>query len=131
MNIDAKVSTKETRLQPEGLVDVYVPNVFDFYLIESDDGYIENCELLGSKEAVQQEALFASIKQRGNDPLSLEEGVRWAECALGEVPIELVMADIKNEVTSVSTDCSVTFDTVIMNGNETMSFQIQVLQGRG
>lgn len=128
MTIDLKVSTKETRLQPEGLMDVYVPNVFDLYLIESIDGFIDNCELLEDKEAIQQEALFTSIKQRGNDPLALEEGVRWAECALGEVPIELVMADIKNAVTEVSNNCSVDFSTVVMNGKETMSFQIKVLQ---
>jgi len=125
---DVKISQKETRSQPEGMVDVYVPNVFDLYPVMSteDAAYIETVELVEDAEELEQEALFASLCQRGQDPLDPFDGVRWAECAIGELPVEIVMTDIKNAVTSISSSCTVTFDTKEIDGRENLSFNIQI-----
>lgn len=125
---DVKISQKETREQPEGMVEVYVPNVFDLYPVMSteDASIIETVELVEDAQELEQEALFASLCQRGQDPLSLLDGVRWAECALHELPVEIIMADIKNAVTSLSSSCTVIFNTVDVDGSENLSFNIQI-----
>ena len=71
----------------EGMVEVYVPNVFDLYPVMSteDASIIETVELVEDAQELEQEALFASLCQRGQDPLSLLDGVRWAECAIKRV----------------------------------------------
>jgi hypothetical protein len=125
---DVKISKKETREQPEGMVEVYVPNVFDLYPVMSteDAAYIETVELVEDADELEQEALFASLCQRGQDPLSLLDGIRWAECSLNEVPIEVLMTDIKSAVTSISSSCTVVFSTVEIDGVENLSYSIQI-----
>ena len=125
---DVKISQKETREQPEGMVEVYVPNVFDLYPVMSteDASIIETVEIIVDALELELDALFASLCQRGQDPLSLLDGVRWAECALNELPVEIIMADIKNTVTSLSSSCTVLFNTVEVDGNENLSFNIQI-----
>ena len=125
---DVKISQKETRSQPEGMVEVYVPNVFDLYPVMSteDASIIETVEIIEDAQELEQEALFASLCQRGQDPLSLLDGVRWAECALNELPVEIIMAVIKNAVPSLSSSCTVIFNTVDVDGSENLSFNIQI-----
>jgi hypothetical protein len=52
------------------------------------------------------------VKQRGNDPLYLDEGNRWAEVVLGEAPVDLVMEDVQESVRAVDNWCKVTFNTI-------------------
>jgi hypothetical protein len=125
---DVKISKKETREQPDGMVEVYVPNVFDLYpvMATEDASIIETVELVEDADELEQEALFASLCQRGQDPLSLLDGIRWAECSLNEVPIEVLMTDIKSAVTSISSSCTVVFSTVEIDGVENLSYSIQI-----
>ena len=58
---DVKISKKEMRSQPDGMVEVYVPNVFDLYPVMSEDdaSIIETVELVEDVDELEQEALFA------------------------------------------------------------------------
>lgn len=110
--MDLKVSLKETRLQPEGLVDVYIPDVFEIYPEYDVDGVtILGAPVYDSSEEQQQSSLFASIKQRGSDPINPEQGVQWAECLIGEVDPALLVTQIKQAVRDVSANCDVVFST--------------------
>jgi hypothetical protein len=125
---DVKISKKDTREQPDGMVEAYVPNVFDLYpvMATEDASIIETVELVEDADELEQEALFASLCQRGQDPLNALDGIRWAECSLNEVPIEVLMADIKSAITSLSSSCTVVFGTVEIDGIENLSYSIQI-----
>ena len=129
--MDVKISTKETRLQPSGAIQVYVNNIFDLYPTYDDTGLIiEDVEVYTSDaEELQQAALFASVMQRGTDPLNPNQGVRWVEYLAGEISDALLVADIKNAVESVSTSCSVSFGFVTdsVTGNRYMYYVIKVV----
>lgn len=116
--MDCLVSKKERRLQKGELVDVYVNDVFDKYAVMAEDGItILNVETIDDVDEIQQSALFASLKQKGRDPLSPNVGNRWEEALIEEVPPEVLMTDIQNSVALVSTAASVKFGTIIDNNN--------------
>ena len=125
--MDFKVSQKEERLQPGGPIQVYIPDVFDLYPI-FNGSEITGCAILDGINDIEQGALFASVKQRGSDPLALNDGVRWAECLLGEISSELIVQDIKEAVRAVSTNVNVAFSTVKdANGSSYLMYDIQVV----
>lgn len=126
--MDFKVSTKETRLQPGvGMVDVYVPDVFDLFLIE-EDGVIMNVEMVDDLSELEQASLFATIKQMGSDPVDPFDGVRWAEVMLGELSPAVAITEAKEAVRNVSTNCVVDFfSTPDENGNELLNYTIKVV----
>jgi len=125
--MDFQVSQKETRLQPEGAVDFYVPDVFDLFLVE-EGNVIKNVLIVEDSLEIRQRALFASIRQKGSDPINPELGVRWAECLLGEVPPEVILVDIKNAVRATSTSATVQFNTTYdLKGNTVLSYDIKVV----
>lgn len=126
--MDFKVSTKETRLQPgAGMVDVYVPDVFDLFLIE-EDGVITNVEMVEGSEELIQASLFASVKQMGSDPIDEFDGVRWAEVMLGELSPSVAITEAKAAVRNVSANCVVDFfSTPDENGNELLNYTIKVV----
>ena len=130
--MDLKISTKERRIQKDGVIDVYVNNVFDLYPTYDETGLIiENVEALyETAEDLQQAALFASVMQYGSDPLNPTQGVRWAEYLLGEISEAILMADIKNAVELVSTSCAVQFNSVVdqATGEHYMYYVIKVVQ---
>ena len=74
--------------------------------------YITDAETISGQEEIFQMATFAAVKQRGNDPLALDEGNRWAETVLGELPVDVVMQDVQESVRSVDNWCRVTFNTI-------------------
>jgi len=126
--MDFKVSQKEERMQPGvGLVDVYVPDVFDLYITE-EDGTIINAKILEGVEELQQAALFASVKQKGSDPLNSEDGVQWAELMLGEISTGAIIVQVKSAVRDVSVNCDVAFTAESdESGNTFLSYQLQVV----
>jgi hypothetical protein len=126
--MDFQVSQKEEISQPDGLVDVYVPDVFDIYPEFAEDGItIINALIVDALEDTKQAALFASVRQRGSDPMNPEAGVRWAETMIGELSPDTLVADIKNAVRSVSTNCTVDFNTVSdANGVSYLTYDIKV-----
>lgn len=74
--------------------------------------YLADAETVFDDEETFQMATFAAVKQRGNDPLYLDEGNRWAEVVLGEAPVDLVMEDVQESVRGVDNWCKVTFNTI-------------------
>ena len=127
--MDLKISEKEERLQAEGLVQVYVNDIFDVYPTISTDNFIEDLELLTEDvECFKQEALFASLQQLGSDPLLPSQGVRWAQAMLGEVQSDVLLNDIKNAVQGVSTSCAVVFTSAQgSDGNSYLVYDIKVV----
>ena len=110
----------------EGMVEVYIPRLFDLYPIMSTKTPLsETVEIIEDAQELEQEALFASLCQKRTRPSFAVDGVRWAECALNELPVEIIMADIKNAVTSLSSSCTVVFNTEV-DGSENLSFNIQI-----
>lgn len=124
--MDAKFSQKELRQQPSGAEYVYVDGVFDLYVHE-EDGKITGMDILDGNDERIQSALFASIKQRGSDPISPETGNRWAELLIGEVSVDSIITDIKTSVEKSAAGCSVVFGSDRdASGNEYLSYKIQV-----
>ena len=74
--------------------------------------YLADAETVFDDEETFQMATFAAVKQRGNDPLYLDEGNRWAEVVIGEAPVDLVMEDVQESVRAVDNWCKVTFNTI-------------------
>lgn len=74
--------------------------------------YLADAETVFDDEETFQMATFAAVKQRGNDPLYLDEGNRWAEVVIGEAPVDLVMEDVQENVRAVDNWCKVAFNTI-------------------
>ena len=128
--MDFKVSMKDTRLQPDGSISgVYIPDVYDLYPIYDEDGVtIKGVQVYTGLEEVEQSALFASLRQRGSDPLNPEKGVMWAECVLGEISPEIIVEQIKSEVNASSVHANVAFKvTRDEDGNSVLAYEIQVV----
>lgn len=119
--MDVKVYKKEEVRQPSGTEYVYVPDIIDIipnivvdtYGNEIITGAVELED--DSKELLEQECAIATIKQRGLDPLDLEDGIQWSETLLGEVNVIQLMEDIQSAVEQTTTSVVVVFDTVTDN----------------
>ena len=110
--MDARISTKERRKQPEGPIDVYVNDVFDIYPIITEDNVITDIELYtNTRDEYTQYGLFGSLKQRGSDPIHPKEGNRWVEVLLEELPTAVIMSDIPKTLEDVRTTVSIQFFT--------------------
>ena len=123
--MDALIYLKETVLQPSGAVDKYVDDVFDFHVTtDSDDAsVITGAETVEGTEELKQQAMFAALKQYGSDPVSLTDGVQWAEAVFGEVASSVVMYQVQSAVSAVSSACSVVFTAT---SGSTLGFYIEV-----
>ena len=117
--MDVKVYKKEEVRQPSGTEYVYVPDVIDIIpnIVTNPStgeevitGAVELED--GSKELLEQECAIATIKQKGLDPLDLEDGIQWSETLLGEVNVIQLMEDIQSAIEQTTTSVVVIFDTV-------------------
>lgn len=132
--MDLRVYKKEEVLQPHGAEYYYVPNVIDIYPhieIDENDGH----EILTSagifteeKDTIEQECALATIWQRGNDPVDIDVGVRWAEVLIDEVNVVQLMEDLREAVADVTLNVAVIFDTVKDNdGNSVLQYTLQAV----
>lgn len=114
--MDFLVYRKETVRQPKGDTDYFVPNVTDLQpVLTEKDGvkYLVNANILTEDKDCQfQECVLATLWQRGNDPLDINDGIRWAEAALEEITSLQLVADIQEAVQKVSPNFEVTFENV-------------------
>lgn len=124
--MDLKVFTKEEVIQPQGTEYVYVPNVIDIYPLFDDSGNVlVGSEILEDKDELTQQCSLSTIWQRGLDPLSVNEGIRWSEVILGEINVVQLINDITDAVRKVSTSVKVKFDTTTdANGNSFLTYKI-------
>jgi hypothetical protein len=131
--MDVKVYRKETVRQPSGTEYVVTPNIIDIYpLIEKDANDIEvlkGAEILDSEsEIIEQACLLATIWQKGQDPLALEEGIRWSEALLEEINVVQLMEDITNAVAQITPTVEVVFSTVTdSNGNSYLKYTLKAV----
>jgi hypothetical protein len=146
--MDAKVSRKERRLQPDGPVDVLVDNIFDFYPVFADsEEYIDQDIYIGQDRVSAEErknlimdiemldndrqelldrAMFALVKQRGNDPVEPGDGIQWAEAVVGEVPSPVVVQQVHSSVSEEGPGVRAVPGTVVNNGKEHLIFKIEL-----
>jgi hypothetical protein len=143
--MDVKVSRKEPRLQPDGPVEVLVSNIFDLYpvfasdsrflyqdrLTEQDrkdlDNLIVDVEMLDDdRTELLDRAMFAAVKQRGQDPIDADDGIQWAEAVMGEVPAPVIMTQIQTAVNAEGPGVRTTFSTIKRGEKEYMTFKIEL-----
>lgn len=130
--MDIKVYKKEEVYQPSGSEYVYVPDVIDLIPILTEDSegneILSNAVILedGSRELLEQECALATIKQRGLDPVELDDGIEWSETLLGEVNVVQLMNEIAEAVAKTTTSVTVVFDTITdSEGNSYLSYRLQ------
>ena len=132
--MDLRVYKKEEVLQPQGAEYYYVPNVIDIYPhieIDENDGHeiLTGADIFTEeKDTIEQECALATIWQRGNDPVDLDVGVRWAEVLLEEVNVVQLMEDLREAVADVTLNVVVVFDTVKdKDGNSVLQYTLQAV----
>lgn len=132
--MDLRVYKKEEVLQPHGAEYYYVPNVIDIYThieIDENDGHeiLTGADIFTEeKDTIEQECALATIWQRGNDPVDLDVGVRWAEVLLEEVNVVQLMEDLREAVADVTLNVAVVFDTVKdKDGNSVLQYTLQAV----
>ena len=130
--MDIKVSQKEKMYQPKGTVDVITSGINDFFLIEETDEtgqkWITDVEcIIDPLEEEKDRAVFAVIRQRGQDPIAPGEGVQWAEAMLGEIPVPLLMQQIIDAAGKESQFVNVSFETIKVNGQEQLSIRFNTI----
>lgn len=131
--MDFKVSRKEKRWQPDGSgVEVLVDNVFDLYPVYGNDidrNMITDVEMLdGDEEELLDRAMFAVVKQKGADPVDIEDGNRWAQAIIGEVSGVTVMDDVYKSVAVEGPGVRVATETISNNGKPGTAFAVQLVR---
>jgi len=143
--MDVKVSRKELRFQPDGPVEVLVSNIFDLYPVLGNDkrfvyqdqltrqdredleNLIVDVEMLDNdRTELLDRAMFAAVKQRGQDPLDPTDGIQWAEAVMGEVPAPVIMTQIQTSVNEEGPGVRTVFNTVKKDEKEYMTFKIEL-----
>lgn len=124
--MDVKVSQKDQMYQPNGVVDVIVSGINDFFLIEEIDElgqkWIKDVETIDDfYDEEKDRVVFAVIRQRGQDPISPYEGIQWSEVMMSEIPLPLLIQQIIDAATKESDYVNVAFDTILVNGQEQLS----------
>lgn len=128
--MDFKVYTKEEVEQPSGTETIISPNIIDIYPVITEENSTEilsNAEILtDEKDILEQAVALATIWQKGQDPLDLEQGVRWSEALLSEINVLQLMEDITKAVSAVTPSVTVVFDTVEdENGNSYLKYTLK------
>lgn len=131
--MDFKVSRKEKRWQPDGSgVEVLVDNVFDLYPVYGnsiDRNMITDVEMLDDdEEELLDRAMFAVVKQKGADPVDVEDGNRWAQAIIGEVSGVTVMDDVYKSVAVEGPGVRVATETISNNGKPGTAFAVQLVR---
>jgi hypothetical protein len=146
--MDVKVSRKETRMQPEGPVEVLVDNIFDLYPIFADDPRYDGQDIYIGQDRVSQQdrkniimdveildgyrverldrAMWAVVKQRGMDPIEPDDGVQWAEAVLGEVIAPVIIQQVRSSVSGEGPGVRAVPVIVTGKGKESLTFKIEL-----
>jgi hypothetical protein len=143
--MDVKVSRKETRLQPDGPVEVLVSNIFDFYpVFGSDERFVYQDRLTGQdredldnlivdvetldddRQELLDRAMFALVKQRGQDPVEPQDGIQWAEAVIGEVISPVIVQQVHVSVSEEGPGVRAVPGTIVNKGKENLVFKIEL-----
>ena len=128
--MDMKVSRKEARYQPQGLVEVLVDDVFDIYPVYGnpfDRNLITDIEILDNPNTeLLDRAMFAVVKQRGLDPTEPLDGIQWAETISGEVPVPLLLSQVVDAVSREGPGVRITPSIVMRSGKPVTNFIVEL-----
>jgi hypothetical protein len=147
--MDFKVSRKEARMQPDGPVEVLVDNICDLYPIFGDDPcfdgqdiYIGQDRILGQQDRknvimdvemldddrteLLDRALFALLKQRGQDPVEPDDGIQWSEALIGEAPPPIIIQQVHTSVSEEGPGVRAVPSTVKNGSKENLIFKIEL-----
>ena len=127
--MDIRVSRKVQRYQPSGTVDVLVSNISDLYPVFSleDPNLITNIEMLDDdREELLDRGMWASMKQRGLDPLNTLDGNQYEECILGDISPVVLTMQIMMSVMKVGPGVQVSFETYTSGGKEMLSVVVSL-----
>jgi hypothetical protein len=127
--VDIKVSRREQRFQPDGPVEVLLDNTCDLYPIfdEGDEDLIVDVEFLDDDQAeLLDRAMFAAVKQRGLDPLDPDDGIQWAEYAIGDVVAPVILQQATTAVGKEGPGVRIALDTVRAGGVDYTTFTIKL-----
>jgi hypothetical protein len=146
--MDIKVSRKETRLQPDGPVEVLVDNIFDLYLICADDHRYDGQDIYIGQDRISEQdreniimdvetvdgdraelldrSMWAVVKQRGGDPVEPDDGNQWAEAVMGEVIASVIVQQVHTSVGEEGPGVRAVPGTVVSNGKENLVFKVEL-----
>lgn len=130
--MDIKVSQKDRMYQPDGVVDVIVDGIFDFFLIEHTDEFGQKWidDIEGIDDFFEEEkdrTVFAVLRQKGLDPMNIYEGVQWSETMMSEIPVPLLLQQIVDAAARESDYVNVSFETIIVGGQEQLSIRFNLV----
>lgn len=126
--MDIKVYHKETVPQPQGDVDVLLPDVIDIFpVFNSDEESLSNCSTIEDKEEALQAVAMATIFQRGLDPVDRNDGVQWGESLLGEVSVPQLITQLQEAVEKVSSTSSIEFSTINVEGKDYLVYKVRAV----
>lgn len=131
--MDFKVSRKEKRWQPDGTgVEVLVDNIFDLYPVYGNainKNLITDVEILDdAREELLDRAMFAVVKQKGADPVDIDDGNRWAQTMIGEISSVSVLDDVFKSVAVEGPGVRVATETVSNGGKPGTAFAVELVE---
>lgn len=125
--MDVKVYKKEEVLQGS----VYVPDTIDLYPRKETIGgkvYITSFDTVTEKEELEQSCSLSTIWQKGNDPLDVNDGIRWSETLLEETSVLELMEDITSAVSGITDLMTVYFDVIEdKKGNNLLTYYLEAV----
>jgi hypothetical protein len=150
--MDFKTSRKETKLQPDGPVDVLVDSVCDLYPIFGDDPRYDGMDIYVDQLKVTEEerkniimdaetiddsraelldrAMFAVSKQRGQNPVEPLDGIQWAEVVMGEVIAPIIIQQVYTAVAEEGPGVTVTTNTARRGNKSYAAFRVDLADVR-
>jgi hypothetical protein len=133
-------------MQPDGPMEVLVDNICDLYPIFADDPRYNGQDIHVGQDKVLEEdrknvimdvemlddargelldrALFALLKQRGQDPVEPGDGIQWSEALIGEVPSPMIIQQVHTSVSEEGPGVRVVPTTVKNGDKENLIFKI-------
>lgn len=123
--MDFKTSRKEIVPQPVPgtLVEVLMPDVFDLYPVYdgTDASLIVDVEIINDdRDELLDRSMFATVRQRGIDPIRPGEGIQWAEAVLEEVSVPAIMGQLNAAIQAQGPGVQIDFKTAA--GQEGQTF---------
>jgi len=127
--MDVMTSRKEQRYQPEGIVQVVMDDITDFYPIFADEAQlvITDLEMIDDPQTeLLDRGMWAVLKQLGGDPLDPLDGNQIEECVMGEISAITLIAQITASVAEEGPGVQSSFSTYISDGKEYLTIGIKL-----
>ena len=146
--MDFKISRKERRIFSTGPVEILMDNVFDLYPVLGNDPKYDGQDIYIGQDTVSGQdrenvimdvetldddraelldrSMWAVVKQRGGDPVELEDGIQWAEAILEEVPAPVVVQQIHRSVAEEGPGVRVVPSVTKCGMRETLNFTVEL-----